>query len=160
MGGTHPDVLKARLLAKAYRHETGCWLWVGAKKPGGYGNAWVDGHYENAHRLAYRLFIGPIPPGLHVLHRCDNPPCVRPDHLFLGTDADNTDDMWKKGRNPVMPVLKGERAPSAVLTDQAVAAIRERHRAGGNRQVDLAKEYGVTQSTISKVIRGATWSHV
>lgn len=82
-----------------------CWLWTSAKNMDGYGEMLVgrgsNGRYkwERAHRMSYRLAIGPIPKGLWVLHRCDNPPCVRPDHLFLGTAADNAHDRDAKGRD-------------------------------------------------------------
>lgn len=77
-----------------------CWEWTGARLPRGYGFAWDNAVGANrlAHRLAWELTNGPIPDDLWVLHRCDNPPCVRPDHLFLGTAADNAHDMMAKGR--------------------------------------------------------------
>ena len=80
---------------------TPCWLWTGYRMPSGYGNFmdYIEGRKDRlAHRYAYRTFVGPIPDGIFVLHRCDNPPCVRPDHLFLGTQADNLIDAVAKGR--------------------------------------------------------------
>lgn len=77
----------------------GCWVWDGSANPAGYGVVWTnDKALVGAHRYSYELHIGPIPEDLHVLHRCDNPPCVRPGHLFLGTAADNVRDMVQKGR--------------------------------------------------------------
>ena len=79
--------------------SNGCWPWLGTKRHTGYGK--IRNHYkhEGTHRVSYTLNVGPIPQGLHVLHKCDNPTCVNPDHLFLGTQADNMKDMFKKGRN-------------------------------------------------------------
>jgi len=77
----------------------GCWVWPGAKRKGGYGAIWRNGRGMSTHRLAYELTYGPIPAGLLVLHRCDNPPCCRPDHLFLGDTATNVADAIAKGRH-------------------------------------------------------------
>jgi hypothetical protein len=77
---------------------TRCWLWVGAKKRGGYGHLHYRGHNLGAHRVSWLVHKGPIPAGLHVLHRCDTPPCVNPAHLFVGTDQDNKDDCGRKER--------------------------------------------------------------
>lgn len=77
----------------------GCWRWTGPLHAFGYGLIWRGGNNVGAHRISWEIHVGPIPDGLFVLHRCDNPPCVRPDHLFLGTQADNIHDMVAKGRN-------------------------------------------------------------
>ena len=92
------ETLAARFWSKVDRDETGCWTWLGAKTALKYGQIELDGRSIYAHRVSWELANGPIPSGLQVLHRCDNPPCVRPDHLFLGTQRDNITDMANKGR--------------------------------------------------------------
>lgn len=89
----------------------GCWTWNGAKQKFGYGWVWIDGEgSKNTHRVAYEIGVGPIPAGQCVLHRCDNPPCVNPAHLFLGTKGDNTRDMVSKNRH-VLPPKKPSQPP-------------------------------------------------
>lgn len=88
----------ARFWAKVVKSE-GCWLWTGFKKSTGYGvRSWKNRRGERTHRIAWMLERGEIPPGLHVLHHCDTPACVRPDHLWLGTHAENMKDGHEKGR--------------------------------------------------------------
>jgi hypothetical protein len=80
-----------------------CWLWTGHRGCKGYGAAWAEGRHQAAHRVSWELAFGAIPDGLHVLHHCDNPPCVNPDHLWLGTNSDNQRDCVAKGRaNPLL----------------------------------------------------------
>jgi len=85
------------------KRPSGCWFWTGARKHTGYGQIWVVNSAKTAHRISWILHNGPIPTGLCVLHKCDNPPCVNPDHLFLGTRADNNLDCVAKGRNVIGP---------------------------------------------------------
>jgi len=133
-----------------------CWTWTGATNKKGYGVMRV-GSTRNimAHRVAYELECGPVPDGLFVLHRCDNPPCVRISHLFLGTKADNIADMDAKGRR-VNAQLKGAQHPSAILTETDVMAIRDSRDQG----VDLANRYGVTQTTICDIKKRRSWRNV
>lgn len=101
---------------------------------------------------------GPIEGGLWVLHRCDNPPCVRPEHLFLGTAKDNTQDMIRKGRAG-RAAPRGERVASAKLTDAQVIEIRERF-AGGELRNALAAEFGLDPGSVGNILAGRTWRHV
>lgn len=123
--------------------NSGCWLWTGALKPEGYGTFNFQKKWYRAHRLAWELEIGPIPDGLCVLHKCDVPSCVNPDHLFLGTKADNTADMCRKGRHV------GNRK----LTWEQVAEIR----ASSEPQQSLADRFGVSQPAVSAVRTGRSW---
>lgn len=91
---------RQRLLAKVRIAPSGCWEWLGARDPRGYGRFQAEGH-KRAHRAAWALFRGPIPAGLLVCHHCDNPPCCNPDHLFVGTMSDNIRDGYVKGRIPI-----------------------------------------------------------
>ena len=96
-GHNRPRLVEARFWTKV-RKGSGCWEWVGSRNDEWYGNFFYRGRVDKAHRAAYEIQIGPIPHGLNVLHRCDNPPCVRGEHLFLGTLSDNTQDALRKGR--------------------------------------------------------------
>ena len=138
-----------------------CWLFTGAKLIGGYGHFKLHGTYPSAHRFSYTLFYGAIPPGLHVLHQCDNPPCVRPQHLFLGTDLDNQQDSRRKGRarplSAATPRLYGENHPQAKLTFANVRAMRALAASQPIRIDKIAEKYGVSPSAISQVIHNKTW---
>lgn len=128
-----------------------CWLWAGTREARGYGVTSFMKRNVLAHRLSWELSHGAIPAGLHVLHRCDNPPCVNPGHLFLGTHLDNIADMVGKGRH-----VRGERQWQSVLTEDAVRSIR----AAGESGRELARRFGVTASCISEVRNGKAWAHV
>ena len=136
---------------------TDCWLWTGCSGGRlGYGVLSYPGRSKGgtpAHRYSWELHVGPIPEGLCVLHHCDNPPCVRPGHLFLGTKADNTADMMLKGRHVSR---RGVEAGRAKLTDDIVRSIRTDPR--GYKA--LAKVYGVERTTIRDARKKVTWSHV
>lgn len=121
----------------------------------GYGRVWVDQKWQGAHRVAYEEFYGPIPAGMCVLHRCDNRPCVNPEHLFLGTFADNNQDRAKKGRS-FHP--SGESHPRVKLTAQEVKEIRRIAGADPARtKTRLARQYGVSHSCVSDILAGRTW---
>ena len=122
-----------------------------------------NGRQQAAHRVAWILAMevtgheSTIPEGMVICHKCDNPPCVRPDHLFLGTPADNAADRDRKGRHHS---LKGEANPLAKLTDNDVRAIRQEYAKKKTSQFVLADRYGVNQAAISAVLCGRTWTHV
>lgn len=130
-----------------------CWPWTGARKDSGYGVLSIGGRLVRAHRAAWEAANGLIPEGLCVCHRCDNPPCCNPAHLFLGTYADNNRDMARKGRAAGGSRLRGDRHHRARLSDAAVAAIRSRH-ANGETQRRLAAEFGISTSQLHNIVRG------
>lgn len=145
----------------AKNDETGCWLWTRPLHPtGGYAQFSLNGRREYAHRASWIMFRGPIPAGMLVCHSCDVRHCVNPDHLFLGTAQDNTDDMLAKGRKKLVGgSMPGERNPGAKLTDELVVHARRQCRAG--KTIDeIGAELGVTRSAAHLAIRGKTWGHV
>jgi HNH endonuclease len=129
-----------------------CWPWTGAQNRGGYGAAWHAGRVRTASRMAWELTNRPIPEGAHVLHRCDNPPCCNPAHLYLGDDAANHADMVGRRRSNA-----GERNPQARLTWEIAREIRARHAAGEAGYRRLARAYRVDLKTIARVVRGDGW---
>lgn len=150
-----------RFWAKVDRTDS-CWNWTAARFHHGYGCFGVkqsNGKFKikYAHRVSYELCIGKIPPGMNVLHSCDNRGCVNPAHLFIGTQADNVADAVQKGRMRTKPRY-GESNPYAKLTEGAVRAIREVGRSVSQQQ--LAERYGVSQTLIGHVLRRTIWRHV
>lgn len=113
-----------------------------------------------AHRVSWELHRGPIPPGLFVLHKCDTPPCVNPDHLFLGTQQDNLADMRAKGRSRRGEVPQGEEHPDAKLTAEDVRIIKFAYACGGAFQATIGEVFGVSQAVISAVVRRQIWKSV
>lgn len=138
----------------------GCWLWTGEKNSKGYGRFRKNGQWHLAHRFSWEAFKGPLSDGLCVLHRCDNPRCVNPKHLFLGTQTDNMRDCANKGRL-VLPEQKAEGTQhySAKLTEDDVRAIRRRF-ASGEGQRCIAESFGLKRTTIAAITQGRTWKHV
>jgi hypothetical protein len=161
-----PDAVAALIAPRFWARVTrgdGCWTWTGTRGPKGYGRAYVPdprpgvgGRPASAHRVAWQLANGPIPAGVCVLHRCDNPPCCRPDHLFLGTNDDNIADRHAKGRDAQN---KGERGGRARLTAKDVLDMREAVRRGATR-ASLARAYGVAAQTVDDAVCGRSWSHL
>ena len=130
-----------------------CLVWTAYTNPAGYGQLRVNHKGIRAHRVAWELTYGPIPIGMHVLHRCDNPPCVKLDHLFIGTHKDNMNDRDIKGRgNP----QKGEICHKAKLKAIDIPVIRQRY-ANGETQIVIAKSFGVASNTISQIVTNKIW---
>lgn len=132
-----------------------CWEWTGARTRRGYGKfgeGGRSGRTVEAHRMAWRLTHGDIPDGMCVCHRCDNPLCVNPDHLFLGTHLDNMRDMRAKDRG-----ARGERHGSAKLTAHDVWQIKRIYATGCRSEYKLAKQFGVYPSHIHSIVSGSKW---
>ncbi|MBV8666706.1 MAG: HNH endonuclease [Burkholderiaceae bacterium] len=149
-------------LIRFWRHvkkePSGCWQWVGAKKPTGYGNFYMNSRYMGAHCASYLLFSGEIQEGKFVCHKCDNPSCVNPEHLFLGSPKENMRDMMSKGR--AIGIAQGEEAhPESKLTAKNVVEIRQL-RAGGETLKNIGARFGITESNVHYIVTGKTWCHV
>lgn len=129
-----------------------CWIWTDSVNVEGYGRFKAFGKDRRAHRFAFELVNGPIPSGYHVCHHCDNPSCVRPDHLFLGTDKDNKDDCVKKGRQP-----KGITNGRAKLNEVQVLEIRTNNSIS---IANLARRYNVDEKSIRRIRARETWKHI
>lgn len=131
-----------------------CRLWLLSVDRAGYGFAWRAGRAIKAHRLAYEAHVGPIADGAHVLHRCDTPSCVNPDHLFLGTNADNVADRVSKRRTSrTVGEANGRAKLSGDLVYQIRAMLGE-----GRTQTDIARDLGLHRNTVGEVARGERWS--
>jgi hypothetical protein len=159
--------LTERFWSKVDRKDQGdCWPWLGWRDGDGYGQISIGGakgRRIRATAAAWLLTYGEMPTN-QVLHRCDNPPCVRPDHLFSGTAKDNAADRGRKGRTArgkrrPETVVRGERQRRAKLTDEAVREIRARFDKGETRQ-ELAREFGVSWTVVDGVVKRTLWSHV
>lgn len=142
-----------------------CWEWQRGKNVDGYGVFGTGGRKHKkrhlAHRFSWELAYGNIPTGLFVLHSCDNPSCVNPKHLFLGTNLDNIHDMMNKGRQSKGEAkslaLRGENNPNAKLTKEQVEYIRQRYAQGGILQRELGVQFGITQVQVSTIILRKAW---
>ena len=136
--------------------NSGCWIWIGARATDkGYGKFHINGSPMLAHRASWTLYRGDVPPRMCVLHKCDIPACVNPDHLFIGSLSDNTRDSMKKGRY-FRP--SGELCGAAKLTEKQVEQIRHLI-AGGLPQYEIAAMFGVSNHVISQIKLGKTWKH-
>ncbi len=133
--------------------NTGCWIFTGYVTDDGYGEFSYNGKKSLAHRASYDMHVGPIPDGMQVLHRCDMPPCVNPEHFFLGSHTDNMQDMSKKGR---FKDSRGIKHPRAKLDPSKAFEIRW-YDAIGTRHKDIAAMYGVTRPLVSAICRNEAW---
>jgi predicted XRE-type DNA-binding protein len=138
-----------------FKQENGCWKWPKSLHKDGYGHLTYHGKYWLASRLAWHLSNGDIPDGMCVCHKCDNPACCNPDHLFLGTHAENMNDMKHKGRRK--KINAHEKNGRAKLTKQDVMQIRHLYHAKKATQTQLAKLFGITQTSISLIVRNKSW---
>jgi len=165
------QTVEQRFWAKVKKTNS-CWLWTGAKRNKGYG---AFSYTENgklvqdrAHRYSYRLHKGDIPPGMFVLHKCDTPACVNPDHLFLGTNNDNIKDMLRKGRHISGGTHCGEAGDwrrgtehhAAKLTPDDVREMRRLYAEGGWSYSQLGKRFGVNTSAAYKIVKRLLWKHL
>lgn len=139
------------------RTKNQCWPWLGAKERFGHGRFKLNTKSAvYAHRLSYEIENGPIPDGACVCHSCDNPSCVNPNHLWLGTRGDNNRDRATKGRSYDN---RGENHNQAILNNNSVKSIRKRFL-DGEAQTALAKEYGVSIAAINMICKHKTWKHI
>lgn len=152
----HPRNTEATFWQKVDRGDPAdCWPWTGGRWWFGHGRTSVGGVPWRAHRLAWLYTNGRLPRGLDVCHRCDNPPCCNPAHLFLGDQAANNADCRAKGR---ARWLTGEACPSARLTAAEVQTIRSRYAAGGVSQRAIAAEFGISQASVSMIVTRQRWA--
>ena len=143
-----PDERRALFMEKVAKNADGCWLWLASVNRKGYGQFGTRERCVLAHRFSFESFVSHIPDGMCVLHSCDNPRCVNPEHLFLGTKSDNNADMRAKGRH-----ARGEATGTARLTVEVVNAIR----AASGPQSAIARKFGTVQSTVSRIKAGRIW---
>lgn len=148
-----------RFLAKVNKTET-CWLWTAGKTGGNrvdpYGYFWFNNSMVRAHRFSWLIHNGDFDRSQHVLHKCDTPACVNPEHLFLGSQSDNTQDAYDKGRAS----RKGEKGGRTILNDEKVVEIRAKYAEGKYSKTELGKQYGVNCMTITCIINRKSWSHL
>lgn len=150
--------LKERVMGHVFKAPNGCWLWVGGHSGRGYPRIDVNQKSEYAHRVSWMVHKGPIPEGMQVLHNCptgDNPMCVNPDHLFLGSHTENMRDMAQKGRRRSF----GIKCRTSRLTEIQVLEIRSRWP-GDLTEKELGLEYGITQVHVSSIVLGYCWKHL
>lgn len=132
----------------------GCWNWKGGKAKG-YGALSIGRGKISAHRFSWELHNGPVPDGMFVLHSCDNPACVNPAHLWLGTNQDNMTDKMEKDRGNW---AIGEDNGRAKVTEETVLKMRADYP--GKTQKQIADEHGVSQAQVSQIVRRKTWTHI
>ncbi len=157
---TQKDILRFWSKANKTDSNEDCWNWKTGKDRDGYGRFWIDGDTLPASRVSWMISKGDIPGPidrypLFVCHKCDNPSCVNPNHLFLGTTRDNVSDMMLKGRQ-----LSGENNGSSVLTAEKVIEIRRLNKELGFGKRRIAKMFNIGASTVQHILQGRTWAHL
>lgn len=146
-----------RFLMRVNKSSSGeCWPWTGSRQEKWHGQ-WrnANGDIEPTHRAAWRLFVSEIPKGMFILHKCDNPICCNPSHLFLGNQSDNCKDMWQKGRARPGKSL-GEKHGMSKVTAEIVRDIRSSSESGKS----LADKYGISQTTVGDIRKRKSWNHL
>jgi len=152
------DKTYQRFMSKVSKDQCGCWIWTGSIRTASrannlvYGSICLNGKVKLAHRASWEIHNGTIPDGKIICHSCDNPKCVNPEHLWVGTQKDNIQDAWRKGRGKGN-VLPGENHPNAKLTKLNVKEIRESDMIG----IELAKKFNVSKATISMIKNNKLW---
>ena len=134
----------------------GCWKWTAASFGRRYGSFWLKGKSRVAHRISFEMFNGPIPLGKIVCHSCDNPKCVNPAHLWLGTNLENSRDMVQKGR---MQDQKGVKGPNAKLSETQVKCIRHIASLGVHHKY-IGMIFGISRGGVSRVVRKDTYTNI
>jgi hypothetical protein len=162
---TDQETIKSRLLSRVVVDQaTGCWNWTGSKIKFGYGRMGVDGRTYCTHRLSYQVFVGDIPEGLCVCHKCDNPSCINPVHLFLGTHSENMLDAYRKGRvsppeGDKVQYKKGHKAFNRVLPDNQVIEIKQMLKTGIAPSV-IARKMNLKRQVVADIKRGQAYFDV
>lgn len=145
-------ILSQKQLNKFWRNveqkETGCWEWMGAKTKNGYGHMNIFYKNQYAHRISYEIKYGEIPVGMVACHKCDNPACVNPDHIFIGTQKDNIQDMIKKGRNEIVGNMK--------YPFSKIIEIRDKYNNGEKNYSKLGRIFGISKQYIWFIINNKT----
>jgi hypothetical protein len=132
-----------------------CWEWTGGHITKGYGMFFVGFNNKGAHVVSYEIHFGTVPSGMYVCHNCDNPGCVNPSHLFIGTADDNNKDKVKKGRQAV-----GTKTKSSKITERDVMAIREMYSSGDFTQQAISDKFKIKRRQVSHIVRREHWRHI
>jgi hypothetical protein len=154
-----PYTLENILRYKSKKMDNDCIIYTGTIKKNGYGSISFKNKEYLAHRKSYEFYYGKISKNIHVCHHCDNPPCINPKHLFLGTAKDNINDCIKKNRNSSPPIARGSKSNLSKLCERDVLEIKEKLKKGeaGNK---IAKQYGVTRQNIYFIKSNKSWRHL
>lgn len=161
LAAQHSKTPEERFWSYVQKTDT-CWIWTGHKTSRGYGKLKIEHRTVLMNRYSYELHYGKLEEGMCALHKCDNPPCVNPDHLFAGTIADNNNDRARKGRNAKTygRNMKGEANPISILTIKKVLEIRRMASCQEHSITEIAKLFGVSLPCVSHVVARRTWKHI